>query len=168
VTPDEAVRRYHRMRDALSAPRSADPAAIRGWEYAARCSCGSEARGEAWSTKARAWVMRCTRCGRGWHRVAAFVPRAAIQGGRTVREPAALADLATLARALEALGPWERRVLEHYVAWPGPGRADSGIAELGRERWPQAPFPWTQHQVRKLLRSARAALEAELHRRGLD
>jgi hypothetical protein len=168
LTADQAVHRYLRLREGLSAPRSQDAAAVRGYLLAARCACGGVEHHEVRNERARAWIVRCRRCGRPWRREIAFVPRAAIQGGRTVREPAALADLATLARALEALGPWERRVLEYYVAWPGPGRADSGIAELGRERWPEAPFPWTQHQVRKQLRSARAALDAELHRRGLE
>lgn len=140
---------------------------MRGYLLAARCTCGGEERHEVHSARGRAWVMRCARCGRAWRRELAFVPRAAIQGGRTVREPAALADLATLARCLETLDPWQRRVIEHYVAWPGPGRADTGIALLASEHWAEAPFAWTQHRVRLLLRTAREALDAELARRGL-
>lgn len=168
TTPEGFVARYLARRGKLSAPGSADLAAIKGYLYAPKCSCGHPRRHEVWNEKARRHFMRCAKCGRIWPRRLALVPRAAIQGGRRADPDAALADLATLRLVLDSLSEFERRVFLLYVTWRGPGRADSGIAELGRRRWPEAPFPWTQHQVRKLVRAAQAQVEREAARRGLD
>ncbi|MCL4684967.1 hypothetical protein KJ059_09485 [Myxococcota bacterium] len=95
-----------------------------------------------------------------------MIPRAAIDGGRRVHEPACLADLATLGAALAAIPEQERELFCAAVVWPGPGRADLGLAELADKRWP-SERRWTQYQIRKKLAAAREAIEQELSRRGI-
>lgn len=168
TTPTRFIERYLARRAKLSAAPGSDAVGIVGYLDAKRCACGSTRKGEVWNDKARAWVMRCARCGRAWERRKAYVPRAAIQGGRRADPDAALAELATWRLAIESLSEYERRVMLAYATWRGPGRADSGIAALGRERWREAPFAWTQHRVRQLIRSAEAQLEREIERRGLN
>lgn len=166
MTPDGAVLAYLELRQALSSAPPASLSVSLGRAYAKRCDrCGSAGRFEG-----KHQVQRCSRCGDPWPVEEVEVLRGQVQtsrragGGRAAR----LARLATLGQALDAVPPVERWALERYVAWGGPGRADVGLAELGRECWPDAPFDWTQYRVRQLVRTARQLLEAELERLGLD
>lgn len=164
---ERAVERYLRLRERLSAPRAQDVAAVRGWIYAERCrACRHPHRREVHNERAKAWVTRCARCGAAWPREAAMIPRAAVDGGRHVNEPAGLADLATLAAALATLPDEERGLLVASVLWRGPGRADLGLVEVAEQRWP-SERGWTQYRIRRTLGAAREALERELQRRGM-
>lgn len=162
---EQFVRRYLELRERLSSAPSPEIAAVRGWIYAGSCgACGHRRRREVWNQRARAHVMRCTRCGRAWSRELGFIPRAAISGGTNPDPQARLAELATGAQVLSKLATYERLVFLAYCTWKGPGRADLGIALEARDALPEAPWPWTQYRVRELIRSARDQVERELDR----
>lgn len=159
------VRRYLRLRESLTASPSPEIAAVRGWIYAERCAhCGHAKRKEVYNARARAHVMRCAKCSKGWHRTLGFIPRAALDGGPRPDPHARLAELATAAQIIGKLDTYERLVFVAFCCWKGPGRADLGIALEARDALPEAPWPWTQYRVRELVASARTTIERELDR----
>jgi hypothetical protein len=165
---DDAVETYLRLRERLSAPRSASLTVSWGESFASKCrGCGHGERQEL-NTRAAGWSWRCARCGRPWTVEATELPRGAVQlsprGGGGVFATQ-LSDLASLGLMLDRLGRWHRACLLLAVA---RGLSATLICEHLADRHPRAKTrPASAWAVGRLLREARQDLEARLRRAGL-
>jgi len=147
---------------------------IDGYEVAAKCSfvyCKSKGPPVLfYNAKTRILEHRCPRCGIEWKRTRAWVPKASMGDQKPPMGSfeAPLVRLATWGKIIEdSLDEWQIRIYPPYVLWQGPGRADQGVADCARVKWPKAPWKISRYRVNELVDSSRLALDARLESEGM-
>lgn len=190
-TADEAVAFYAATREALSAPQGANDFAGLAWAEACVNAprCGSRTAYVTYGTRRKAPKAKCIRCHAEWRDVSVWMPRAR-RARETMRKRAPaesdLLEVATIGAMLARLPRFQRLALVSYVLFPGRGQRYQALALEFRQRFPwrrvrrdvlaacpgsAAPHAvarqlasrgWNEKRVRKLVKAARRALEAQL------
>ena len=171
--PDEAVRRFCRLREKQQSPTQCNPFLIEGLVAADKCNiCGHNRRHEVPAKRGGGWRDRCRRCGAVWpFHDECFLPNWGHVSGRPEGFDARLVDLADLRLAIEEVQEDDWRLYELYVS------TDLGyeaVAELATELALDDPQGWvmpiggfTLNRVRGAVKRARRILEKSLAARGL-
>lgn len=164
---DHAVAMWVEESSRRRAPKGLDPVAIRGRIYADRCPRCAHSSHQRVVNRRREAEERCARCGNPWPCREAEILKGQVDVGRRLGGDQSALDLvAELSRLIHRVPSPEAEILVLYAGyergrdWTAARANAAGLSDYGGE-------PWTPERIRRAVRDARRALEAELERAGL-
>jgi hypothetical protein len=164
VTPDQAAAAYVDTFAKASSVRAVDTQGDLGTKFAPVCSrCGST----DWyldlhsSGRTMASMARCSGCHSRWETEEVAVARPRVK--RRVSEPAVLIRAVDLGLVFHRATQRERWGVQTFLLYAGERvRNDKIVARVARERWPGAPFRWTEESAKRMIERGRRAVLREL------
>lgn len=163
-SPDQVVYRYLELLERLGSARGQNPVAASGYVFSHRCQsrgCTSKSRVELiqldkqGKTMRTAWV--CERCGHPWKVEIGFLMKREVKGGRYSSIEDLYAELGTLAKWIDNLGHWDRRIYVQLYLCEQIGDYKD-VAMAARKRFPRAKRGWTPKRVRNIVQRSREVL----------
>ncbi len=162
--PDQVVYRYLELLERLGSARGQNPVAASGYVFRHRCQrdgCTSKERVELiqldkqGKTLRTAWV--CTKCGTPWKVEIGFLMKREVKGGRHCSIEDLYSELGTLAKWIDCLGYWDRRIYVQLYLCEQVGDY-SDVAMTARKRFPRAKRGWTPKRIRNIVQRSREVL----------